>query len=161
VLTDRDVQILGWIGRLGAAGVEHVMCQFGLGRSQAHARLAELAGNRLLDRRALLYRRPALYVATRDGLRFTGFQSLGVCRISASGFDHAWQATAAAVAFGVSLPGWRLLSDREIRAIEREQAALFASAKLGELSDGRTATHRPDLALIAPDGRVLAIEIEL
>ncbi len=37
----------------------------------------------------------------------------------------------------------------------------MASARLGERPGGRAALHRPDLALISPTGRTLAVEIEL
>jgi hypothetical protein len=35
--TDRDGQIVGWIGGLGAASAGHVMRRFGMGRSVADA----------------------------------------------------------------------------------------------------------------------------
>lgn len=31
--TDKDAEILAWVGRVGAAGAERVMGQFGTGRS--------------------------------------------------------------------------------------------------------------------------------
>ncbi|HEX5310103.1 MAG TPA: hypothetical protein VFW38_13625 [Solirubrobacteraceae bacterium] len=58
------------------------------------------------------------------------------------------------------LADWQLLSEREIRAQELDSGELVASAKVGAIAD-RPAMHRPDLALVAPDGRVVAIEIEL
>ena len=61
-----------------------------------------------------------------------------------------------------TLPGWEVLSDREIRIQESDQAELIASARLGELPGGRPALHRPDLALVSPEGNVVvAVEVEL
>lgn len=37
----------------------------------------------------------------------------------------------------------------------------MASAKLGDLPGGHQALHRPDLALISPERRVVAVEVEL
>jgi hypothetical protein len=59
------------------------------------------------------------------------------------------------------LPGWQVLAEREIRVREREEEQLLASARVGELPGGRPALHRPDLALLSPDGRTVAVEVEL
>jgi hypothetical protein len=40
--TEKDAEIVGWVGRVGAAGAEHVMERFAMGRSWAYARLASL-----------------------------------------------------------------------------------------------------------------------
>jgi hypothetical protein len=37
--TERDLEILDWIGCLGAAGADHVMERFEIGRSLAYRRL--------------------------------------------------------------------------------------------------------------------------
>jgi hypothetical protein len=42
--TERDSQIVSWIGGLGAAGAEHVMSEFGMSRSIAYQRLNSLTG---------------------------------------------------------------------------------------------------------------------
>jgi hypothetical protein len=55
--TVRDVEIVGWIGRLGAAGVEHVARLFGMDRRIA------------LERLVLLYREGLLECAGRPGAR--------------------------------------------------------------------------------------------
>jgi len=160
--TERDAAIVGWTGRLGAAGAEHVMGRFDMGRSWAYARLSKLVKDGLLEQRILLYRQPGLYLATVDGLRWQGLARLGVYRVSPGGFQHAQEVATAAVALHRVLPaGWRVLSEREIRLQESDEDELVASAKLGELPGGKPALHRPDLALISPEGRVVAVEVEL
>ena len=42
VQTEKDAEIVDWVGRLGAAGAEHVMARFAMGRSWAYARLSRL-----------------------------------------------------------------------------------------------------------------------
>jgi len=161
IQTEKDAEIVGWIGRLGAAGAEHVMARFGMGRSWAYARLASLVLGGLLEQKTLLYRQPGLYIATAEGLRWRGLERLGVYRVSPGGFEHARQLASAAVAVNQGFPDWELLSEREIRVRENDSRELLASAIVGELPGGRPALHRPDLALISLQGRVLALEIEL
>jgi hypothetical protein len=159
--TDRDAEIVDWIGRVGAAGAGHVMGRFYMGRSWAYTRLSKLVMDGLLEQRTLLYRQPGLYLATADGLRWQGLQRLGVYKVSPGGFQHAWEVANAAVSLHRVLPDWEVLSEREIRIQESDQGELIASTKLGELPGGRPALHRPDLALVSPDGNLVAIEVEL
>jgi hypothetical protein len=159
--TEKDGEIVAWIGRIGAAGAEQVMERFAMGRSWAYARLSRLVLAGLLEQRTLLYRRPGLYIATAEGLRWQGLQRLGVFRVGAGGFEHARQLAMAAVALERGLPGWRLLGEREIRLEEADADRLIASMRLREPRDGRAALHRPDLAPLSPRGRVIVVELEL
>ncbi len=160
MLTELDAGIVDWVGRLGAAGAEHVMRRMEMGRSWAYHRLGALTADGLLAQQIVLYRRPGLYLATRAGLRWRDLAQLGACRVGPGAFEHAWQVAEAAVALHEHLAGWQTISDREIRAVE-STGAMFASARVGEGLGGRPALHRPDLALISPTGRVLAVEVEL
>jgi hypothetical protein len=159
--TNRDAEIVDWIGRVGAAGTQHIQRRFHMGRSWAYHRLNQLTHDGLLEQTQLLHRHPGLYVATAEGLRWRGLQRLGIHRITPGGFQHAWQVATAAVELHDGLPSWTLLSDREIRDQENEDGQLVASARLGELPGGRPALHRPDLALMSNDGRMVAVEVEL
>jgi hypothetical protein len=159
--TERDAEIVEWVGRLGAAGAEHVMARFHMGRSWAYARLSALVEDGLLEQKQLLHRQPGQYVAAAEGLRWRGLQRLGVYRLSVGGFEHARQVATVAVALHHGLSAWTLLSERELRVVESECGELVASARLGELPGGRPAIHRPDLALVSPERRVVAVEVEL
>ena len=159
--TPRDAAIVDWIGRLGAARAEDVRRRFGMGRSWSYARLSLLVGDGLLVQRTVLYRQPGLYLATAEGLRWQGLGRLGVYHVGPGTFEHARQVTAAATALHLALPDWRVMSEREIRMEEADEGVLVASIRLGALPEGRAALHRPDLALVAPDGRVVAVEVEL
>ena len=159
--TEKDAEIVGWVGRLGAAGAEHVMGRFEMGRSWAYERLGQLVADGLLEQRMLLYRKPGVYMATAAGLRWRGLERLGIHRVRPGGYEHAWEVAQAAVVLHQGLPDWQVLGEREIRAHERDEGELLASARLGELPGGRPALHRPDLALISPQGRLVAVEIEL
>src|SRR3984957_9419175 len=150
--TEKDAEIVGWVARVGAAGAEDVMARFGMGRSWAYARLSRLVVDGLLEQRTLLYRQPGLYVASAEGLRWRGLERLGVYRVGPGGFQHAQQVATTAVAIHAGLPGWEVLSEREIRAAESDRAELVASVRVGELPGRRPALHRPDLAVISPEG---------
>jgi hypothetical protein len=159
--TQRDAEIVGWLGRIGAASAEHVMARFGMGRSWVYARLRVLVRDGLLEHKQLLYRAPGLYIATAEGLRWTRLERLGVYRLGPGAVQHATELARAAVAVHRALPDRGQLTEREIRIDESERAELVASANLGELAGGRPALHRPDLALLAQDERTVAIEVEL
>jgi hypothetical protein len=146
---------------LGAADVNHVRARFALCRTRAYQRLIELVQDGMLAQHRILHNRPALYVATTRGLRRHGLAGLGPCRVSAARFEHAWQIADAAVALAAGLPDWRLLSEREILWQERQRRKLLASVRVGSRGAGIAALHRPDLALLSPRGRVVAIEVEL
>jgi hypothetical protein len=150
--TSRDAQIVDWIGRLGAASAEDVMARFQMGRSWAYARLSALVADRLLIQRTLLHRQPGLYLATAEGLRWRGLQRLGVYRVGPGSFEHACQVAATATALHVAQPGWRILSEREIRAQEADHGELVASIKLGELPGRRAALASMTLAECAGPG---------
>lgn len=157
--TSRDAEIVTWIGRLGAAGAEHVMGRFGMSRSMAYHRLGLLTQDRLLEHRGVLFGRPGMYTATRAGLRWRGLDRLGVFRVGPGAFEHAWQVVRVAVELHQAMPGWGVLSEREVRSVEADGEGLFASAQVG--GGERRGVHRPDLALLSPDGDVVAVEVEL
>ncbi len=49
--TKNDAEIVGWVGRIGAAGAGHLMAQFGVGRSWASHRLNGSCGTGCSSRR--------------------------------------------------------------------------------------------------------------
>jgi DNA-binding IclR family transcriptional regulator len=63
--TEKDAEIVGWVGRVGAAGAEDVMARFGMGRSWAYARLGRLVRDGLLEQKTLLYRRSGVVCGER------------------------------------------------------------------------------------------------
>ena len=127
--TERDSAIVDWVGRIGAAGAEHVMRRFGMGRSWTYTRLSRQVANGLLEERKLLYRQPGLYVATAEGLRMRGLSRLGVYRVSPGGFVHARELAATAAALHVEFPDFKILAEREFR-LARERRA--RADRLGE-----------------------------
>lgn len=163
MLTKRDRAILEWIGRLGAASVVDVMARFGMGRSQAYARLRALAAEDLLAVKRLVHGQPTLYLATRDGLAWAGLCELDVCRVSVALTRHWALCARLAVSLERTQRGFQVWGERELRAAELDAGRPIASAQLGRLPDGRARLRRPDLVLVPsdPDARPIAVEVEL
>ncbi len=160
LFTERDAQMVAWIGRMGAASIGHVAGWFGVSDAAAYQRLRILGHEGLLDHRLVLHARPALYWATRKGLRWQGIGRFRAFRVDAMGFEHAYRTTHAAVELHRALPEWGLMGEREIRLIEADRSELFASVRLPDVR-GRKVFHRPDLALTLPGVGAVAIEVEL
>jgi hypothetical protein len=129
-----------------------------MGRTVAYRRLAACVQAGVVQRVRLVHGEPALYVATRLGLGYTGLSHLEVCRVSVASVSH-WRACAD-IALALAREG-RVRSVRELRFAEREAGRPIASAIIGEFPGGRAKLHRPDLVLRPPDGSTVAIEVEL
>jgi hypothetical protein len=160
MLTERDGQIVAWIGRIGPVGVEHVAGRFEMSDRTAYRRLKSLTGEGMLEHHMLLYQRPGLYTATRKALRWQGLERLSPSKICAGDYEHAWQVARAATGLHQALPDWDVVGEREIRAIEIEDKDLFASVQIAKYAD-RQVLHLPDLALTLPGRGVVPIEVEL
>lgn len=158
--TDRHTQIVSWIGRIGAAGAQHVSERFDLSRGRGYVLLAELTADGWLEHRRVLYGWPGVYTATRRGLRRGGLVGLPVFQASPGGFEHAWEMASTAVALNRWLPGWELLAERELGRLQDEDRQVVARARVGSVG-AREAYHRPDFALISPSRRVVVVEVEL
>jgi hypothetical protein len=158
--TERDSEIVSWIGGLGAAGAEHVMREFGISRSIAYQRLNSLTRDGLLEHHAVLYGRPGMYTATLAGLRWKGIAHLGVFSVRPGGFEHAWQGAHTVVQLGRAMPDWDVMSERQLRSAESEFGKLVASIQVGQATAGAK-LHRPDLVLTCKRGLVVPIEVEL
>lgn len=158
--TERDSEIVSWIGGIGAAGAEHVMSEFGMSRSIAYQRLNSLTRDGLLEHHTVLYGRPGMYTATLAGLRWKGIAHLGVFSVRPGGFEHAWQVAQTAVGLGRAMPDWDVMSERQLRSAENEYGKLLASIQVGKATTGAK-LHRPDLVLTCKRGLVVPIEVEL
>lgn len=160
MITQRDIAILEWIGRQGAAQTDHVMTRFQMGRTAAYRRIGELVDYQLLRRHRVLYHDGGLLTATAEGLRAAGLQQLRPARISLAQVPHMIISATLAAQLEPLLEDHKLLTDREHRAAENATGRPVGSAITGPLNDGLSKLHRPDFVLVE-GGRVIAIEIEL
>ena len=157
--TERDSAIVDWVGRIGAAGAEHVMHRFGMGRSWTYTR-AEPAGR---ARRAggTPGALPPTGAVRRDGGRAARPRALPSGGIPGQPGRVRPRARARGRGGRTALrvPGLEVLAERELRLVESDEGKLLASVKAAA-AGGLPALHRPDLVLVA-DGRTLAVEVEL
>jgi hypothetical protein len=156
--------ILRWTVRLGAVTAEALAQHGGWTLASARARLlaAERAG--LLCSRRVLAGGPALYTATRAGLRASGLRGFEPCRVSVANAPHAIECARVAAALERAYPDHRVMGERELRRDERESGTALASACLGHGRGGAALLHRPDVVLWPqnPSERLpVAVEVEL
>jgi hypothetical protein len=158
-----------WTARMGAVTAEALSDREGVTVACARARLGVLDRAGWLSRRRPLSQQPALYTATRAGLRASGLRGLDPCRVSASNAEHLIVCARVAAALEHCYPDHRVLGERELRRDERERGVQLASARLGAGSDGGPLLHRPDLVLWPQgsgdgdegDELPVAVEVEL
>jgi hypothetical protein len=163
VSSNERTAVVEWAARLGAITAESLAVRDRSSAASARARLAGAERAGLLRRSSPLRDSPALYIATRGGLRVVGLSSLDTCRVSASNAAHL-----AAVAFAASVlercyPDHELRGERELRHEEREMRAPIASARLCAAGARGSLWHRPDLVLSPAlrEGLPTAVEVEL
>jgi hypothetical protein len=160
------VAIMQWTARIGAVTAEALADRLDVTVASARGQLGVLEQAGWLSRRRPLAERPALYTATRAGLRTAAQQGLDPCRVSVSNANHLIVCAWVAAALERCYPDHLVLGERELRRDERERGAPLASARLGIGPDGGPLLHRPDLVLCPEepgdgDRLPVAVEVEL
>ena len=158
------VAIMQWTARIGAVTAEALADRLDVTATAARARLGILEKAGWLSRERPLAGRPALYTATRAGLRRSGLRGLDPCRVSASNANHLIVCATVAAVLERCYPDHLVLGERELRRDEHERGVALASARLGVGPDGGPLLHRPDLVLWPEEsdgGLPVAVEVEL
>jgi hypothetical protein len=144
--------IMQWTARMGAITDEALADRLDTTVASARGRLQVLQKAGWLSRKRPLAGQPALYTATRAGLRVAALQGLDPCRVSASNANHLIECARVAAALERCYPDHLVLGERELRRDERERGIPLASARLGIAPDGGPLLHRPDLVLWPEEG---------
>jgi hypothetical protein len=168
------IALVRWTAGLGAITAEALAEHLEISVASARGRLRAAEAKRLLGRCHPLTGHPALYAATRIGLRAADANGLDPCNVSASNALHLIECAHAAASLEHCYPDHRVQGERELRAEEREHGCALASAELGVGTRGDRSEiqhprfgqrlHRPDLVLwpTDPDGGLpVAVEVEL
>jgi hypothetical protein len=158
-----------WTARIGAVTAEALADRLDVNVASARGRLQALQKVGWLSRERPLAAQPALYTATRAGLRVAALQGLEPCRVSASNAHHLIVCAWVSAALERCYPDHAVLGERELRRDERERGVALASTRLGIAPDGGPLLHRPDLVLWPQDGEdaeggaglPVAVEVEL
>jgi len=155
------IEIVRWAARLGAVTAAALAVRDDSTVTAARMRLTAAERHGLLVRDRPLTAQPALYRATRSGIRLADVRGLAPAQISPAIARHAIACAYAAAALERSYPDHRVGGERELRRDERESGKALASARLGQGCDGPL-LHRPDIVLWPPGGgRPIAVEVEL
>jgi hypothetical protein len=141
------VAIMQWTARMGAVTDEALADRLDVTVNSARGQLQVLQKAGWLSRKRPLAEQPALYTATRAGLRTAALRGLDPCRVSASNANHLIVCARVAAALERCYPDHLVLGERELRRDERERGVPLASARLGTAPDGGPLLHRPDLVL--------------
>jgi hypothetical protein len=149
----RDRELLAYVGRHGIVAIPQVMAALKMGQSVAYDRVASCIEAGLLERIELLRAEPSLLRATRKGLQYVGL-AMAPAIVTAGAVDHWLRCAEVARLLGERHGHHRILTERELALAERHEGRPIASAKIGELPDGRPRLHRPDLVVL-PDGHPL------
>lgn len=162
-LTPADLQLLTFIGAHRFALPAQAAAQLGSSEDAARRRLTTLTDAGYLIKEPVLARQPVAYRATRLGLDAIGSE-LRPLPISLKDYWHdlgaAWLWLAArGGAFG---PVIDVVAERVMRSRDARGCVAPFGVRLGGLGkDGRERLHYPDLLMVEPNGRRLAIELEI
>jgi hypothetical protein len=164
-LTDRDLELLAFLARHRLVHTGHVAALLGVADARAQAILRRLANGRYVGGETVFAEQRACYRIRRKGLDAIGC-GLRPPRVDLRSFEHdmglAWLWLAArGGTFGRVREA---VSERQLRshdeAPDRTEPPL--AVRLGGFGPGgRERLHYPDLLLLRPDGRRIALELEL
>jgi hypothetical protein len=161
-ITDRDVDIVRYLGRVKLGTIDEVRLRFGMGRTKAYERLHGLVGRGLLRHEAAV-RGSGAYLATAAGLSLAGLK-LAPAKLTLGAWRHDIAVARFVAEFERDMPGRPLLTEREIRHHVHVTGDLSYRPKVRQRGV-RDARHWPDLAIphISAGGSKAwaAVEVEL
>jgi hypothetical protein len=155
-VTDRDLAMVCWLGRLRFAEAAQVARCFDLGERHAYRRLRGLIAVGLIDHRRVFHNQPGAYWATRVGLDAAGLQ-LPPAGIDIRTYDHDRLAATVAIDLADEFGAEAIVTERELRSLD----AIAESPRYAVVRPGQRGLHFPDLAVDGSEGRPLAVEVEL
>jgi len=156
-ITDRDVDIITWIGRHGIVTVDQVSRAFfaradgKLGRWAAYRRLRKLRELRLIQQDRTHWRGPKVQRITGDGGRLVELDLMPAKLVLAE-IAHCLAVVDLCQALLDENTGATITTEREIRVTRRREMAEGTR----EAGKGRI----PDAVLTLPDGAVVAVELD-
>jgi hypothetical protein len=98
--------------------------------------------------------------ATREGLQYVGL-GLPLAEVSPGAVTHWLRCVSTANVICEIVGTECVLTERELAHAEQIEGEPIASAEVGTLPNGAPRLHRPDLAVLDGDSRVVAVEVEL
>jgi hypothetical protein len=174
-VTNRDTQIVRWVGRLRMATAQQIAERFGLGRTVTYTRLGVLVRLGLLEHARIFHGAPGVYLATRAGLAALDL-ALPPARVDLRTYAHDLELSSLVVDLEREFGREQVSTEREMRAVDmpagspsviRPRFAVALAGALGQLQltpAGHPRLHFPDCAITVWSGEtqdtVLAVELE-
>ncbi len=161
MITDRDLELARWVGRVGVARTTDLAARFDMGRTAAYRRVKELVDQGLVERHRILHADDGLLMPTTRGLRAAGLESLRKPVVRLDQLEHAILVAQFIAHYEPRLRERVLLTERELIAAEAEAGNPIGSS-IQRSHDGFPRFHRPDIVVgqKALQTDLVAIEIE-
>lgn len=159
-ITERDVAMVRWVGRLRFAEARQVAARFRMDERNAYRRLRGLVGAGLLEHRRIFHAEPGAYFATKAGLATSGVV-LPPPRIDIRTYEHDRRAAEIALDLEREFGERAIVTERELRSVDGSQPAQPRYAIRRGAERTRRGLHFPDLAVESNGDRPLAVEVEL
>ena len=158
-LTERDLELVRWLGRVKLARAEQVALRFSMARSKTYARLQALCAEGLVrsERRVP---GACVFLATRAGLALCGLP-LGEARMSLATLNHDLAVAEACAQIELNGEDLIVVGEREMRQQLQAEGDCPFRTRVRETAKGRAGYHWPDLVAHRDRGAFVAVEVEL
>ena len=174
-ITDRDLRILVFLVKYGAATADQVRREFFKGSDKgpaegptqgpikaAYRRLKALEARGVVEGERVFYRMPQVYRVTEDGARLAGVdlspprKDLSRLRHHLEVLELSWKLRSGDAGPGEGVEGW--ITERELR---RDKLAERREKETGRMIGKGRMGRRPDGLLVLENGEEIAVELEL
>lgn len=145
-LTARDIDILQFINEFGFCEMPQINQRFGLRKPRNYQVINKLVRNKLLQHERIFFKRHGLFRLTTIGARFSSLPPLH--RIPLANYHHDLCVLNLFLKLKKCYPDATWISERKLK---------HDKYKLGVGQQG----HLPDGLLVFPEGKQIAIEVEL
>lgn len=145
-ITERDIDLLGWVNGLGFVNINHVAERYRISTVTAYARLRKLIQRHLLQHERLVHNKPGLYRVTREGADLGSVSLPPIRQISFATYEHNQRVTELSLKL-IAHYSAQFVPERVLRSELEHEGVGYR----GHLSDG---------VLLLEDKKI-AIEVEL
>ncbi len=145
-LTEREVEVIKFINEFGYCEMPQVMRRFGLQKTRVYEMLQRLVEAKLLCHERILYGHHGVYYATHKGARYTDLPAIE--RVTIGRYAHQMVMLNVYNRLKDHYPEAHWVSERRLK----HDLFYDGLGKMGHVADG---------ILMFPDGKQMAIEVEL
>jgi hypothetical protein len=145
-LTERDLEILQFINLFGFCEMPTLVARFGWRKPRNYQLMGKLVEAGLVKHERVFYGKPGIYRLTTAGAKHTGLPPLS--KVPLASYAHDVRVMELYLAIRQQHPGVRWISERQLK----HDKYFDGVGKRGHLSDG---------VLVFPDGKHVALEVEL